>query len=410
MTMKYFFALPKIDYGDFYEKARFALTWKICWVFAFVVGAITIISILASDPFYPYYIAVFSLVIAALFYLRFYGKHRLVSILLMSGVTLVIIGAIFFVPNATHTIEILWMVVIDLYIFFTLGRNYGYFFLFITAGIFVTYFNTYFYTNLLNIDKVTDFQWYIMSIEFSLGMVLIGFIIKQFIVVNEHAEKMRSSAFNELTTEKMIVEKQNIEKTVLLQEIHHRVKNNLQVIISLLRIQSQDLKSEEAKKSFNEAISRIMTMSLIHQKMYEREELSRINLNDYLATLIDDMLSSSVTNGQVSFNLTMKTQEIGSSTIAPLALIINELISNSLKHAFDKDGEIEIKFSTLEDGQFELVYSDNGTWKERKEGTFGLQLIDIFTEQLDGEYKRETTEKGTTYRFLLSDLDNSNNS
>ena len=249
-----------------------------------------------------------------------------------------------------------------------------------------------------------------MSIEFALGMVLIGFVIKQFIVVNEYAEKMRSNAFKELTSEKIKVEKQHIEKTVLLQEIHHRVKNNLQVIISLLRIQSQELKSEEAKRSFNEAISRVMTMSLIHQKMYEREELSRINLNDYLSTLIDDMLTSSVTNGKVNFSLHFETEEIGSKTIAPLALIINELVSNSLKHAFEKNGKIEIQFRTVQDGRFELIYSDNGSWKERKEGSFGLQLIDIFTEQLDGEFKRETTENGTTYRFLLSDLDNSNNS
>ena len=177
-----------------------------------------------------------------------------------------------------------------------------------------------------------------------------------------------------------------------------------------MRIQSQELKSEEAKKSFNEAISRIMTMSLIHQKMYEREELSRINLNEYFTTLIDDMLSSSVTSGKVTFHLAMDPEEIGSKTIAPLALIINELISNSLKHAFNGDGEISIKFNPLQDGRFELIYSDNGTWKERKEDAFGLQLIDIFTEQLDGEFKRETTNEETTYRFLLTDLDHTNNS
>ena len=105
-----------------------------------------------------------------------------------------------------------------------------------------------------------------MSVEFVFAMVLIGFIVKQFIHVNEYAENMRSNAFEALKSEKIVVEKQHVEKTVLLQEIYHRVKNNLQVIISLLGIQSQELKSEEARKSFNEAISRVMTMSLIHQK------------------------------------------------------------------------------------------------------------------------------------------------
>jgi two-component sensor histidine kinase len=407
--MKHLFIVPENHFDDFYDKARFALTWKICWMFTLVIGVVTGLSVFANDTFYPFYVGVLSLVIGALIYMHIYGKFKLVSVVLMLGTTGIIIGSVFTVPNVVHIIEIVWMLVIVLYMFFTLGRWFGYFFLILTAAIFITYFNTLFYPNLLNIQLVTDLQWGVMSVELAFAMVLIGFIVKQFIDVNEYAENMRSNAFEALKSEKIIVEKQHVEKTVLLQEIHHRVKNNLQVIISLLRIQSQELKSEEARKSFNEAISRIMTMSLIHQKMYERQELSRINLQEYFSTLIDDMLSSSVTTGKVSFNLSMETEEIGSKTIAPLALIINELISNSLKHAFESEGEINIHFSTHEDGRFELVYSDNGTWKSRKEGAFGLQLIDIFTEQLDGEYARETFDTGTTYRFLLSDLDRANN-
>lgn len=408
--MKQFFKVPQNDFEDFYDRARFALTWKICWMFTLVIGVITVLSVFANDTFYPYYVSVLLLLLGALIYMRIYGKYKLVSIFLMSGATAIIVGAVFFVPNATHTIEILWMLIIALYMFFTLGRRFGYLFLAITAAIFITYFNTLFYSNLLNIKEITSLQWNVMSVEFAFAMVLIGFIVKQFVEVNEYAENMRTNAFDALKSEKIIVEKQHVEKTVLLQEIHHRVKNNLQVIISLLRIQSQELKSDEAKKSFSEAISRIMTMSLIHQKMYEREELSRINLNDYMSTLIDDMLSSSVTSGEVTFELTMETEEIGSKTIAPLALIINELVSNSLKHAFNGDGKIEIQFRSIDEEKFELTYQDSGSWKEVKEGTFGMQLIDIFTEQMEGEYQRETTEKGTTYRFLLADLDNSNNS
>ncbi len=408
--MKHLFTVPENDFEDFYDKARFALTWKICWMFTLVIGVVTVLSIFANDTFYPFYVGVLSLVIGALIYMQVYGKFKLVSVILMLGTTLIIIGSVFTVPNVVHVIEIIWMLIIVLYMFFTMGRWFGYFFLFLTATIFITYFNTLFYQNLLNIHLVTELQWGVMSVEFAFAMVIIGFIVKQFIDVNQYAENMRSNAFEELKSEKIVVEKQHIEKTVLLQEIHHRVKNNLQVIISLLRIQSQELKSEEARKSFNDAISRIMTMSLIHQKMYERDELSCINLKEYFTTLIDDMLSSSVTSGKVSFNLIMETEEIGSQTIAPLALIINELISNSLKHAFEGVGEISIFFTKHDDGLFELVYSDNGTWKSRKEGAFGLQLIDIFTEQLDGEYSREAGDNGTTYRFLLSDLDRPNNS
>lgn len=408
--MKQIFKVPQNDFDDFYDRARFALTWKICWMFTIIIGVITALSVFANDTFFPYYLSVLSLVFGALIYMRVFGKYKLVSIFLMSSSTAVILVVLFFVPHVTYIIVVLWMLVIALYMFFTLGRWVGYLFLAITAVIFITYINTLFYINLGNSAEITTLQQYVMSIEFAFAMVLIGFIIKQFVEVNDYAENMRSKAFDALKSEKIIVEKQHVEKTVLLQEIHHRVKNNLQVIISLLRIQSQELKSEEAKRSFNEAISRIMTMSLIHQKMYEREELSRINVNEYFTTLIDDMLSSSVTSGKVTFHLAMDPEEIGTKTISPLALIINELISNSLKHAFNGDGEIKIKFTTPQDGRFELIYSDNGTWKERKEGAFGLQLIDIFTEQLEGEFKRETSHEGTTYRFLLSDLDHILNS
>jgi hypothetical protein len=278
--MKRLFTVPKNDFDEFYDRARFALTWKICWMFALVIGVIIALSVFAKDAFYPYYISELSLIFGALIYMRIYGKYKLVSIILMSGAAGIIVGAVFFVPNTAHIIEVLWMLIIALYVFFALGSWFGYLFLAITAAIFITYFNTFFYSNLLNIKEITSLQWNVMSVEFAFAMVLIGFIVRQFVEVNEYAESMRSKAYDALKSEKIIVEKQHIEKTVLLQEIHHRVKNNLQVIISLLRIQSQELKSEEAKKSFNEAISRIMTMSLIHQKMYEREELSRNNLNE----------------------------------------------------------------------------------------------------------------------------------
>src|SRR5690606_8061868 len=112
---------------------------------------------------------------------------------------------------------------------------------------------------------------FLMTIEFFISMFLIGFVMYQFGLINKYALKNTSEAFEELKSEKQIVEFQNKEKTVLLQEIHHRVKNNLQVIVSLLRIQSRELKSEEAKVGFQDAITRILTMSLIHQKLYEKE-------------------------------------------------------------------------------------------------------------------------------------------
>ena len=224
--------------------------------------------------------------------------------------------------------------------------------------------------------------------------------------VTEHANQKRKKAYEQLAEEKAIVDKQNIEKTALLQEIHHRVKNNLQVIISLLRIQSSELQSEEAKVSFEDAIARIMTMSLIHQKMYEKESLSQIDLTDYLSTLLNDVISANNRGINVSVAQDIRIPFVGPKSIVPIGLIVNELVSNSMKHAFNNNhGSIKVVIEKVNNISFRLTYSDDGTWKEKQNHSFGLQLIEVFTEQLDGTYERFSDETGTTYTFLLRFLD-----
>jgi two-component system, sensor histidine kinase PdtaS len=403
-----FLKAPHNPKMDFYEQTRLLLTWRISLLFAFVILVITGISGLGKDTFFYYYLAVLILVFSCLLYMRVTKQYRDVSKLLFFGASSIIAGAVFSVRDVTHTIEILWMVIISLTAFFTLGKKWGYMFLALNAVLYTVYFNTLFYENLLNIENMTDLQWWIMSIEFMFAMFLIGVIMNLFFRQSDYTEEMRTQAFTELSHEKEKVEHQNKEMVVLLQEIHHRVKNNLQVIISLLRIQSQDLKSEEAKQSFHEAISRIMTMSLIHQKMYEHERLANISLKNYLETLIHEILSSSAMNEKVHLRLEIQTEEIGTRTIVPLALIINELVSNSLKHAFEDSGEIVLKFHSPRAGKLYLEYADSGTWKESVSLGFGLQLIDVFTEQLEGNYDLIKSDDGTRYIFEFTDLDYEN--
>lgn len=246
----------------------------------------------------------------------------------------------------------------------------------------------------------------IMSVEFIFIMFLIGFILHHFYEVTENANQKRKKAYEQLAKEKAIVDKQNTEKTALLQEIHHRVKNNLQVIISLLRIQSSELQSEEAKISFEDAIARIMTMSLIHQKMYEKESLSEIDLPDYLSTLFNDVVAANNRGLSITVKQDIRIPFIGPKTIVPIGLIVNELVSNSMKHAFDKNiGTIKLMMEKKDNNTFNLTYCDDGSWKENQNNSFGLQLIEVFTEQLDGSFERFSDENGTTYTFLLRFLD-----
>ncbi len=234
-------------------------------------------------------------------------------------------------------------------------------------------------------------------------MFLIGFVMYQFSLVLRQAVKSNTEAFDELKKGKQIEEHQNKEKTVLLQEIHHRVKNNLQVIVSLLRMQSRDIDSEETRKSFEEAINRVLTMSLIHQKMYEKESLVDIDIKDYLNTLIQNLIDSSSIDKKVDFKIDSTLKSVSAKSIVPLGLIINELVSNSIKHAFKESGRIELTLKPRERLGFSMIYFDNGKWKENNGKTFGTQLIETFTEQLEGTYERTISDSGTTYHFNLTE-------
>ena len=189
----------------------------------------------------------------------------------------------------------------------------------------------------------------------------------------------------------------------MLKEIHHRVKNNLQVITSLLRLQTRDLTNEETIKHFKEAIDRVGAMTLIHNQMYQSKDLDRIELEPYLESLSDNILSSYSLEIPVKIAFNIEVIYTKSSLIVPLALIFNELMSNSLKHAFTTKafGEIEVKIKEINENQIQFVYRDNGEWKSPiKEDSFGLELIETLAEQLNGKLER-TIENGTKYTFKL---------
>lgn len=399
--------VPKTHLTDFYDKARYALTWRLSLMFSMVIGVITIITFFANDGFYPYYFSVLSMVLLSMVYMYKTRKYKVVSLTISLGATLILIFSVVFIKDALHIIESLWMIVIVLMAYFTLGKVWGVIFLTINALLYFFYFNFLFENTVELRLSFTSLHVFIMSVEFAFSMFLIAFIMFQFSLVNSYAEMDKKKAFEALQREKNVVEAQNKEKTVLLQEIHHRVKNNLQVIISLLRIQSNELQKPVLKKCFDEAISRIMAMSLIHKKMYEKESLVNIDIVDYLNTLVDDLIQTNVTQSKIIYEVRADIERIGSKTIVPLALIINELVSNSLKHAFSDGGKIKLEIKNKDEGFFEMTYTDNGKWKNKnvKETSFGLQLIEVFTDQLEGSFEREIDESGTHYIFQLKSVD-----
>jgi len=179
----------------------------------------------------------------------------------------------------------------------------------------------------------------------------------------------------------------NREKEILLKEIHHRVKNNMQIIISLLNIQANSTTSEHEMSVFNECKDRIRSMAMIHERLYLENDISKITLEEYVYELVKELSTSYSTNQKVKFDLSIEPLQISIDTAIPLGLILNELITNALKHAFKtKDGVLIIESNCIEK-RMKLTISDSGNgfdFKNYKGPTFGLELIDILVSQING--------------------------
>lgn len=215
----------------------------------------------------------------------------------------------------------------------------------------------------------------------------------------ERANKELESIVAERTAE---LTKQKEEKEILLKEIHHRVKNNLQVINSLINLQSGNVKDPEALSIFEECKNRIKSISLIHESLYKSNQVSQINLRDYLSMMVKSLIDTYRIDKNIELKTDLNIHYLNLNTILPLGLMLNEIISNSLKYAFPdrKDGEIYIQLKA--DGEFyELTIGDNGIgYKgdpfEGDHPTLGLELVKILADQLDGTIQKMSVE-GTYY-------------
>jgi two-component sensor histidine kinase len=237
--------------------------------------------------------------------------------------------------------------------------------------------------------------------------MIIFFLSYQNIKTNQFAQNNLKEAREKLQLQFDTINKQNEEKTMMLKEIHHRVKNNLQVITSLLRLQSRELENEEAISKFQETTNRVIAMSMIHEKMYQSAELSKINIEEYFNSLSYDLLNSYQVAFPIEIKIYCSIQTLGMTPIVPLALIFNELLSNSLKYAFSKNQEakIDIKLQKMDQNNFVLTYQDNGTWKiPARQDSFGMELIDALTEQLEGKMSF-SNKPVTKYVFEFPNLD-----
>ena len=193
------------------------------------------------------------------------------------------------------------------------------------------------------------------------------------------------------------------EKEWLLKEIHHRVKNNLQIVMSLLNSQSAYIDNEPALTAIHDSQHRVHAMSLIHQKLYNSENLSSIDMSIYIRELVSYLSESFVTGQRIRFELNVDSLELDVSQAVPLGLILNEAITNAIKYAFPdgRNGIISISLSRASGDQYLLSISDNGIGMPtvvKKTGSLGMTLMKGLSEDLDGIFSIEN-KNGTSIKI-----------
>ncbi len=211
---------------------------------------------------------------------------------------------------------------------------------------------------------------------------------------------------NKIKSQKGIIEKALAEKDTLLREIHHRVKNNLQLVSSLLTLQSRSITDESAIAAINDGKARVRSMALIHQNLYNRENLTGISVRQYVQKLCNEIFNTyNIQSERITLELDIQELELDVDTVVPLGLIINELLTNSLKYAFpnEENGKITIKLSEKNQKlEFELLDNGIGMDEEmfRSSGSFGNRLVRILAEQLEGKILL-SNNNGTRIKIII---------
>ena len=224
-----------------------------------------------------------------------------------------------------------------------------------------------------------------------------------------HANKDLENEITERVQAEQQIRASLQEKEALLKEINHRVKNNLQLVSSLLRIQSATIEDEQALQAFRQSQDRVRSIALIHEKLYQSKDMARIDLADYLRSLTSSLfLSYGSSSEAIELKIHAEGVHLGVDTAIPCALIINELVSNSLQHAFPggMEGEIRIELRSEENQSVQMV-SDNGVgfpkdFDLRNTGTLGMELVRTLVDQLEGTIELDRSG-GTAIKIMFTE-------
>lgn len=390
-----------------FDKTRYAIVWRLLLLFNLIFGVLTFTFSHSSKVAFYIYLSVFLLSLITTAFVKISNKFILPYYVFAFSASFLITISFVYLDNTLHYPDFFWIIAIILFAYIGLGKRWAIFFIIYHIGTISYFFIFALNRNLEKVTPVNSTQLFGILTEIFLCLFVIFYLFYIYVRFKEFFELELTLKNENLEDKNRMIEQKNTENTTLIKEVHHRVKNNLQIVISLLRMQANDIENEESKLQFNEAIGRIMTISVIHQKLYEQKNLAEVQFENYFKQLIDEIKRLHDSKVKIEIDIEPNLTSIGLNSIVPLGLILNELITNSIKHNSLPDDQplISISFKEGKDSSILFVYSDSGKWKEpgsdKTNGKFGLELISVLTEQMEGSFKRE----GTTYLFSVKNLD-----
>jgi two-component sensor histidine kinase len=386
-----------------YDDTRYRLVLRLSLLFAVLLSIVALLNY--REPKYNGSLDLIVVAICLTSYLVLLKtkKYKIVGAL-ASFSALIIIGLALFTTSALHYTTPMWMIVDVLFTFIVLRKTVGVIVLVLNFLMLFVYIYFFLGNNISQLPPLTNYGSLLYIVEFFVLGIAIGYLLFVLINVSQHSERQMMAINATLNEKNALITKQTSEMELMLKEIHHRVKNNLQIISSLLRLQAESVKTDD-RSVYYEAVNRVSAMAIIHEKMYQNSALSDFNLSQYIDSLLHSLFESySIQKVKTSVNV--HVDKLPSKSLVPLAMLLNEMVSNSIKHAFvnHTSPEIKIVIADVSDDQFIVEYFDNGKWVEKQSDSFGLEIIDAMTQQLDGSQIRKSTEEGTFSIFVLHKL------
>lgn len=391
---------------DYYERTKIELNFNFS-IFVFITILPTGVSFLFQGLIEIAIPVLISVLFTFIQFLVLIIGHnvRLASFILSYSILGLYFYNLFFVENQIFFGAPIWITIQLMLLVFNLGLVVGIVTGLVSAILFVVYFHVKFLSDLQFIVDSGEQVLTSLFPEFFIGFSMIIYLLHTFFKATRRSETHLMKINEELENQNVLIARQRDEKSILLQEVHHRVKNNLQVIRSLIRLREDELSDPTSKDIFTNTQQRISAMALIHERMYKVPDLADISMKEYLTDFLYELIRQYSNQQQVELKTEIVFNQIDPNNLVPFGLILNELVSNSLEHGIQDYGVIQVKIREVEDQVF-VDYKDSGIgFQSGYEEGFGSELIRILTDQLNGELKCDHShETGVFFQFVFPKL------